>query len=180
MKPVSTKRDEVGVFSDKNSVSKYWGVTLAKKETGYTVRFFDKVNQETIMFKPKNFLTEAVAATIAARFYDARELYSITTAFNVQIGDELYLVNNCKNTIELVVGDQEIPQVELKSEGVLPHISNHMVNQRKTKEVQQEVDRPVVSQSKGYSDFDFLGYEPGTMYFELTEKGYEIPPRPSK
>lgn len=172
MKPVSTKRDEVGVFSDKNSVSKYWGVTLAKKETGYTVRFFDKVNQETIMFKPKNFLTEAVAATIAARFYDARELYSITTAFNVQIGDELYLVNNCKNTIELVPADQEESvAVELKSEDVLPHISNHMVNARKSKE--EVVPEP--SEVKDYSDFDFLGYEPGTMYFELTEKGFEIP-----
>lgn len=163
------KRDEFGVFSEKNSVSKYWGVSLAKKIPGFTVRFFDTMNKETILFKPKSELTEAIAATIAARFHDARELYSITTHFMVEIGSDVYKVNNCTNTIELLPKEAETETPALKSEDALPHITNNMVNPRKPKEVIE------TAPSVDYSNFDFLGYEKGTMYFELTEKGFEIP-----
>ncbi len=166
----TVKRDEFGVFSEKNSLSKYWGVSLAKKIPGFTVRFFDTVNKETILFKPKSELTEAIAATIAARFYDARELYSITTHFMVEIGSDVYMVNNCTNTIELVPKEAEVETPALKSEDALPHITNNMVNPRKAKEEVIET-----APAADYSDFDFLGYEKGTMSFELTEKGFEIP-----
>ena len=107
------KRDEIGVLSERNSVSKYWGVAKPKNKLidGFAVRFYDSESKTTIHFKPMVALSETVAATIATRFHDQRELYNVTTSFVVEADGAKYLINNVENTIS---GAEEAVQPELK------------------------------------------------------------------
>jgi hypothetical protein len=98
----SVARDAFGVLSAKNTVSKYWGVSKVKNKDQFTVRFYDKVNQEIITFKPVNYLSEALCARIAARFFDEPSLYATSSeAIVMQFGGYLAKVNTCTNTIEV-------------------------------------------------------------------------------
>ena len=98
----SVARDAFGVLSSKNTVSKYWGVSKVKNKDVFTVRFYDKVNQEIITFKPVGTLSEELCARIAARFFDEPSLYSTSSeAIVMQFGGYLAKVNTCTNTIQV-------------------------------------------------------------------------------
>lgn len=104
----SVSRDAFGVLSAKNTVSKYWGVSKVKNKDAFTVRFYDKVNQEIITFKPVNDLSELTCAKIAARFYDEPSLYATSDGtFQVVVGLlHVANVNTCANTIEVLEVNQ--------------------------------------------------------------------------
>lgn len=107
------KTDSFGVLSEKNSMSKYWGVSAAKNGQGFTVRFQDSVSKETINFKPKSLLSEQVAAVIARGFYEDRNLYSNSIELLVDTDEGVYVVNCCSNTIKLKEeGQTTIPHIQ--------------------------------------------------------------------
>lgn len=107
------KTDSFGILSEKNSMSKYWGVSTAKNGQGFTVRFQDSVSKETINFKPKSLLSEQVAAVIARGFYEDRNLYSNSIELLVDTDEGVYIVNCCSNTIKLKEeGQTTIPHIQ--------------------------------------------------------------------
>lgn len=110
----SVSRDAFGVLSAKNTVSKYWGVSKVKNKDAFTVRFYDKVNQEIITFKPVNPISETLCARIAARFFDEPSLYATSSeAIVMQFGGHIAKVNTCTNTIEVNLEIQPTNGVKL-------------------------------------------------------------------
>lgn len=99
-------RDEFGILSSKNTVSKYWGVSKVKGKEQFTVRFHDKVNKEVITFKPKGHeLPEVVAAQIAARFFDEDDLYASSSIIGMIFKEGTAEVNTCTNIITFIPDD---------------------------------------------------------------------------
>lgn len=104
---VSIPRDAFGILSSKNTVSKYWGVSLTKNKKNFTVRFQEKVNKEIVTFKPLDDISEQLCARIAARFFDEPNLYSESTVLGMVFPEGSVTVNTCTNTIKL-----DTPSVE--------------------------------------------------------------------
>lgn len=96
---VVLQSDSVGVLSQKNTASKYWGVSKMKNKVDWMVRFVERNNKTTVNFKSKVKLTENAAAQIAAKFYNDPSLYVTSTSVDIQTEIGLLSVNTCTNTI---------------------------------------------------------------------------------
>lgn len=122
-------RDAFGILSNKNTVSKYWGVSLSKNKQNFTVRFQEKVNKETITFKPLNNLTEELCARIAARFFDEPNLYSESTVIDMVFPEGSVTVNTCTNTIKF---DAQVTQdIELVEPVVVKEVVQEKPEKKK-------------------------------------------------
>lgn len=100
---VVLQSDSIGVLSQKNTASKYWGVSKMKNKVDWMVRFVERNNKTTVNFKSKVKLTENAAAQVAARFYKDPSLYVTSTSIDIDTEIGVLTVNTCTNTITAAV-----------------------------------------------------------------------------